>query len=236
MAHSPTDPIVAFAELGRIRFSETTMDDVLNRAAALARGSLGIGAEVSITLVLNHGPYTAAYTGDLALHLDELQYEQQSGPCLEAAARKAAVLVPDTATDERWAGWAHRAAEAGSGSVLSVGMEILDSVGGALNIYGRQPRAFDDQLAASARTFGGYAAAVLANAQEYHTATGLARHLQTAMETRAVIEQAKGIVMSERRCTAEEAFAVLTRASQNSNRKLREVAAALVESASTTGG
>jgi AmiR/NasT family two-component response regulator len=71
----------------------------------------------------------------------------------------------------------------------------------------------------------------LANAHLYDSTATLARHMQTAMESRAVIEQAKGIVMGERRCTAEEAFAVLVKVSQDSNRKLRDVAAALVERA-----
>jgi AmiR/NasT family two-component response regulator len=53
--------------------------------------------------------------------------------------------------------------------------------------------------------------------------------MRKAMENRAVIEQAKGILMSERRCTADEAFTILSRISQDANRKLRDVAAALVE-------
>jgi AmiR/NasT family two-component response regulator len=52
--------------------------------------------------------------------------------------------------------------------------------------------------------------------------------MQAAMESRAVIEQAKGIVMRERRCTADEAFANLVKISQDTNRKLRDVATALV--------
>jgi AmiR/NasT family two-component response regulator len=79
-----------------------------------------------------------------------------------------------------------------------------------------------------AQTFAGYAAVALANAYLYHSTADLARHLRTAMDSRAVIEQAKGIVMAERRCTADEAFDFLTRLSQETNRKVRDVAAALV--------
>jgi AmiR/NasT family two-component response regulator len=58
-----------------------------------------------------------------------------------------------------------------------------------------------------------------------------AGHLQKAMQNRAVIEQAKGIIMGERRCTPDQAFAVLTKLSQDTNRKLRDVATDLVENA-----
>ena len=71
----------------------------------------------------------------------------------------------------------------------------------------------------------------MANAHLYDTTASLAHHMQAAMESRAVIEQAKGIVMADRRCTADEAFAILAKVSQDTNRKLRDVATALVDRA-----
>jgi GAF domain-containing protein len=228
MAQHPTDPSTAFAEFGRIKLGETDLHGVLTRVAELAQGALPGADEVSITLVRDGRPYTAAYTGEIALQLDERQYERDAGPCLQAAAHKTTVSVPDTATDTRWEGWGAKAAAAGVGSVLSVGLPIVESVSGAVNIYGRPPRAFDDDTIMLAQRFAGYATVALANAHLHHSTANLAQHMQAAMESRAVIEQAKGIIMGERRCTADEAFAVLTRISQDSNRKLREVAAALV--------
>jgi GAF domain-containing protein len=228
MTQGPIDLLAAFAELGRVKLSETSLDDVLSRVAAAARQALPDAADVSITLVQPDGPSTAASTGDLARDLDERQYEHDRGPCLQAAAEHRTIYVPDTARDTRWADWAPRAAAAGAGSVLSVGLPLLDDVSGALNIYGRRPAAFDDQSMALAQSFAGYAAVALANAYAYHHTADLARQLQQAMDSRAVIEQAKGIIMAEQRCTPDDAFALLTRVSQNTNRKLRDVAAALV--------
>jgi GAF domain-containing protein len=228
MTQGPIDPLLAFAELGRFKLSETSLDDALGRVATLAQRALPGAGEVSITLVREEAPYTAAFTGELALHLDERQYEHHRGPCLQAAAEKATISVPDTATDTRWAGWAQRAAAAGAGSVLSVGLPILEDVSGALNIYGRRPAAFDEDAGILAQTFAGYAAIVLANTHTYHSTADLARHLQMAMNSRAVIEQAKGIVIAERRCTPDEAFEFLIKVSQDTNRKVRDVASALV--------
>jgi GAF domain-containing protein len=231
MAQDATDPTSAFSELGRIHLGEINLDGVLDRVAGLARTTLPGAAQVSITLIRESGAYTAAFTGDIALTLDQLQYAGHTGPCLEAAAGNSTVTVPDTATDTRWNGWPAHAARAGAGSVLSVGLPILDTVEGALNIYGDRPHAFDHDTVRLARTFADYAAVALANAHLYDSKVSLAQHMQVAMESRAVIEQAKGIIMGERRCSADEAFAVLAKVSQESNRKVRDVAATLVAQA-----
>ncbi|BCJ40647.1 transcriptional regulator [Actinoplanes ianthinogenes] len=229
MAHDPVEQAAAFAELGRIKLGETDLNGVLDRVADLARRTLPGADQVSITLIRDGAACTPAHTGETALQLDEFQYEQDSGPSLEAAAAKTTVHVPEAGEDRRWNGWSERAAAAGIGSMLSVGLPIVENVSGALNIYGRRAGAFGDDVIALAQTFVRYAAVALANAHLYDTTATLAQHMQAAMESRAVIEQAKGIIMGERRCSADDAFAILTKVSQDTNRKLRDVAAALVD-------
>jgi GAF domain-containing protein len=224
----PLDPTASFAELGRIKLSETTLDEILSRVAELAKRSLPGASEVSVTLVRGDNAHTAGFTGELALILDEWQYEQGHGPCLAASAAAETLSVPDTADETRWPDWAARAVEAGAGSSLSIGLPVQEDVTGALNIYSVDTKAFDDDAITLAQTFAGYAAAALTNAHLYDTTATLAQHLQAAMKSRAVIEQAKGILMGRRRCTAGEAFALLSKLSQDSNRKLRDVAEALV--------
>jgi hypothetical protein len=104
-------------------------------------------------------------------------------------------------------------------------------VTGGLNIYGALPNAFVEEAIGLAETFAGYAAVCLANAHLYETTTTFVGHLEKAMAARAVIEQARGIIMGQRQCTADEAFAALAKASQDSHRKLREVATDLVAAA-----
>ncbi|HYN97490.1 MAG TPA: GAF and ANTAR domain-containing protein [Pilimelia sp.] len=227
----PMDPNEAFAELGRIKLSETDLAGVLDRVAQLAKRALPGAHEVSVTLVGRKGAHTAAFTGGLALELDEWQYQQGYGPCLDASATAATVSVTDMAAEGRWPAWAKRAMAAGAASSLSIGLPVQEAVTGALNVYGAKPGTFDDDAVILAQTFAGYAAVALANAHLYDTTATLAQHMQAAMASRAVIEQAKGVIMGERRCTAEEAFAILAKVSQDSNRKVREVAAALVDEA-----
>ncbi len=230
-AQEPMDPIDAFAELSRIKLGETNIDGVLKQVAGLAKRATPGAADVSVTLSRGKGAYTAAFTGDLALGLDERQYDAGHGPCLDALASGETLMVPDTNSEQRWPEYAAAALKAGARSSLSVGLPVHESVTGALNIYATTPEAFDDDAIAVAQTFAGYAAVALVNAHLYDVQAALARHMQVAMETRSVIEQAKGIIMGERRCTSEDAFKILTKVSQDSNRKLRDVAQALVDRA-----
>jgi GAF domain-containing protein len=231
----PMNPTEAFAQLGQIKLSDTDLNAVLRTIADLANHTLPGAREVSVTLIRDDRAYTAAYTGDLALQLDESQYETGQGRCLDASAAAATVCVPDTADDCRWPLWAARAVERGVNSSLSIGLPIAEIVTGALNIYATEPAAFDDDSIVLAERFAGYAAIALANAHLYDATATLAQQLQTAMESRAVIEQAKGIIMAARRCTADEAFTILSKLSQDSNRKLRDVAVSLVQQAARRG-
>ncbi len=224
----PIDPTDAFAQLGRIKLSETDLDGVFKEIADLAKRTIPGATEVSVTLVRNRGAHTAAFTGDLALALDESQYRLGHGPCLVAASSTTTQHVTDMTTEERWPDWTSRAREAGAHSSLSIGLPVQEAVTGALNIYATAPGAFDDDAVVLAQTFAGYAAVAMANAYLYDAKATMAQHMEAAMASRAVIEQAKGILMGERRCTADEAFAILNKVSQDSNLKLRDIAAALV--------
>ncbi|MFG1648539.1 GAF and ANTAR domain-containing protein [Micromonospora sp. NPDC049275] len=231
MASPPTDPADAFAELGRIKLGEVALDDVLQRIAELAKRVLSTPVEVSVTLVRGGTGHTAAFTDDLALDMDERQYAQGTGPCLDAAASGDLMSVPDLPAEDRWPDWTERGLKTGVGSSVSVGLPIQEAVVGALNVYARTPHAFDDDTITVLQTFAAYAAVALANAHLYDSTATLAHQMQEAMASRAVIEQAKGIIMAERRCTADEAFAILSKVSQDSNRKVRDVAQALVDQA-----
>jgi GAF domain-containing protein len=232
----PLDPSDAFEQLGRIKLGETDLGGVMDEVAALAKQAIPGAEDVSVTLVTDGNAYSAAYTGDLALRLDEWQYGQGDGPCLAASESFATLSLPDMATERRWPEWAGRAERAGVHSSLSIGLPVLEEIAGALNVYATVVRAFDPDAIALGQSFAGYAAVALANAHLFEAQARLTQQLQAAMRSRAVIEQAKGIIMGSRRCTADEAFAILTGISQDTNRKLRDVAAALVAGADPRQG
>jgi GAF domain-containing protein len=233
---STLEPDDALAELARIRLADTDLQAILQRIAELAKGALPGADEVSVTLVRDGRPHTAAFTAELALACDERQYDVGYGPCLDAAAGAVTLSLPDMDHDWRWPEYTPRAVEAGVRSSLSIGLPLVEAVTGALNVYARKAYAFDDEAIKLAQAFGHYAAVAAANAHAYDSQATLAQQMKAAMAGRAVIEQAKGIIMRERRCTADEAFAILAKLSQQTNRKLRDVAAALVAGAQDQRG
>jgi GAF domain-containing protein len=219
----------AFAELGRISIHEESFDSVLQRIAELAKQTIPGVAESSVSLVVADRAETAAYTGKLARDLDETQYGRGYGPCLEAAVGGELRAIADARTETRWPEYARVCVERGALSSLAVPIRVHQTVSAALNVYALEADAFDDEAADVARTFASYAAVAVGNVHVYETTRERAENLEIAMQTRAVIEQAKGILMAQRRCDAAEAFTILAAASQRANRKLREIAAAIVD-------
>jgi GAF domain-containing protein len=147
---------------------------------------------------------TVASTGRLATDLDERQYERGYGPCLAAVEGGEPVLINDMAGEHRWAQWAVQAVERGAGSSLSLPVPVQREVTAALNIYSTDEHAFDHDSVELASTFSAYAGVALANMHLYAAQGQVAEQLQRAMQSRAVIEQAKGILMGQRRCRADE--------------------------------
>lgn len=235
MAHDhPIDAQAAFDELARLVLADQTMDGLLNRIAVLAQGVVPGAAEVSVSLVTKDKATTVASTGQLATALDERQYAEDSGPCVDAARTGTVSSIPDMRIEARWPAFTKAAVEAGAFSSLSTPIPLQRYASAALNMYSTDVEGFDDEARAVAEAFAGYAGVALANMHLYESTRTLAEQLKTAMDSRAVIEQAKGVLMGQRRCTADEAFDILVKLSQQSNRKLREVAQALVDSALLT--
>ncbi len=128
-------------------------------------------------------------------------------------------------TEQRWPDWARSASSAGAGSML---LALQREASAGLNIYSTDRDAFDETSVELASTFAAYAVVALANMHLYAAQRQVAEHLQIAMQSRAVIEQAEGILIGQRQCSPQEAFDILARRSQNTNRKLRDVVEALV--------
>ena len=223
------DPQDAFGELARITLSEQSVDTVMDTVARLAKRTIPGAAEVSVTFIQRGQPKTVAFTGQLAKDLDERQYERGYGPCLACVEGNEPVLINDLVHDHRWRTWALDATERGAGSSLSLPVPVQREVAAALNIYATEAHAFTPDAVELAKTFSAYAGVALANMHLYEAQVEVAEQLQQAMQSRAMIEQAKGILMGQRHCKADEAFDLLVKMSQDTNRKLRDVAEALVE-------
>jgi GAF domain-containing protein len=227
-AEPPHDPRASFAELSKILLGEQPLSATLARVAELAKQTIPGAAEVSVTLMADGDVASVAFTGPLAVQLDERQYQAGFGPCMDAALSGGIIPIDDTADSAAYPDFARAARRHGITHTLSTGLPVQSQTIGALNIYGTDDGAFDEQTRELATTFAGYAAVAVANAGLYASTAQLAAHLQRALDSRAVIDQAKGILMSRHGMSADAAFDLLSKHSQLTNRKLRDVADDLV--------
>jgi GAF domain-containing protein len=218
----------ALEELGRMSLRQHSMRSLLQAVADLSKQVMPGDPETSVFMQDSRQRVTVASTGQLALDLDEVQYSEDHGPCLHAASSGELTEVPDTRTETRWTDYMARAARAGNLSSLSVPLAIDGTVSGALNIYARRAHAFDDDARSAATRFGPYAAIAVGNMHDYEAAKDVARNLELALESRAIIDQAKGILMERHKLTADQAFQLLAQVSSRTNTKLRQIADTLV--------
>jgi len=222
------------AELTRFVVGDHPLGEVLRRVAQEGLRHIPQASQVSVTLLDRHGRgRSVAFTGDLAVALDERQYEDGFGPCMDAAQSGLTVSVTDTSgPDQLYADYAAVARRYGVTSSVSSGLTTQHVMGG-INVYCTDGAPLSEETVRLVQEFAEVATAAVANAALHEDALAEAENLRTAMESRAVIEQAKGIVMALHGCTADEAFRQLSRTSQNANRKLRDVASDLVAAAQT---
>jgi GAF domain-containing protein len=217
-------------DLSRVVFIDRSLSDILTDIVAIAaRGIPGAEAS-SITLLRNDRAFTVAHHGKMALTADELQYEHGYGPCMDAGRGGVLLRVDDMATEQRWPDYvAHLLRTTPVRSSLSVPLPYQGASIGALNNYSTKVGAFasPESLRAGSDVAEVIAVAV-ANADAHAQLFDQARNMRLAMESRAVIEQAKGVLMAQRHVDAEQAFEILREASQRYNRKLRDIAQAIV--------
>jgi len=221
------DPVAvqpAFDELGRLSFAEHSLDSVLQRVTALAAGVLPGEPVISLTILTGRTPATVAATGELAQQLDQTQYRLASGPCLAAATTGRTAEIVDTRASTEWPEFAAEAAAAGCDSVLSFPLPVREKVSGAMNVYARQFSAGDEDVRRLVARFADYAVVPVSNMYLYESAVERAEHLATALDSRAVIDQAKGILMERFKLTPDQAFQALTRVSMETNTKVRDIA------------
>jgi GAF domain-containing protein len=227
----PYDTAQELAQLSGQVLSATDLAAALT-CVTVAATSIVEGCDGTSITMRDHGmPTASSADGDWARELDRVQVEEQEGPCLDCMREGSVMRVRDLAADGRFPSYGPRAASLGAHSTLSIPLSSDGRTVGALNLYSREPDAFGTQAVGLGTLLGAHASLALQAANAYFSSRDLAGQLQQALASRAEIEQAKGILMKERRCTADEAFQALVELSQRSNRKLRDVAHAVVEQA-----
>jgi transcriptional regulator with GAF, ATPase, and Fis domain len=195
-----------------------TLDSVVSMAVDTIPGCDWAG----LTVRRGKSLVTPASTGAVVNEVDQLQYDLNEGPCIEAVWDENTLLIDDMSTEARWPTWAPRAQQAGVQSTLSVRLASTKDFIAGLNLYSMKPHAFDDDAVQVAHQYATHAASALAVSHKFST-------LQTALQTRHTIGMAQGILRRRHGLTVDQAFQVLVRVSRDNNVLLRDVAAMVVE-------
>jgi GAF domain-containing protein len=230
------DPELAgrIVRLAGVRLSASTLESILQLVATEARDAVPGCAEAGVSLVRDRHATTLGATSGHVYEVDLAQYETGEGPCLDAARDQQVHRIEETDSETRWPRFAERASKLGIKSTLSLPMAVDGEPLGALNLYATRPGAFDSAGETAALALVDAAGILLDNAQSHTQAITLARQLEEALRSRAVIEQAKGILIARHGCTPDQAFDRLRMLSQRLNRKLRDVAQEIVSRSVST--
>jgi GAF domain-containing protein len=201
------------------------VEQTLREVAELATGA--VGADMAgLTIRDERGrATTVVYTDRMVPEIDQAQYDNDRGPCLDASRAQQVFRIDDTMSDSRWPEFAKAARTHGVRSSLSIPVVVAARGLGALNFYDGNPSFFDAEKTRVANLF----AAQCAITAQYWAVAHEATTLADAMQSRAVIEQAKGVIMATTRCPADDAFDLLRDQSMQENRKLRDIAAEIVD-------
>jgi transcriptional regulator with GAF, ATPase, and Fis domain len=220
--HSPAGLANLYADMGReLAPHHRTADALASVARAAATRVPGV-EWASVTRGHKGSFVTVAATDPAAHQVDQIQYDLGTGPCVDAILQETVFLTGDLGADRRWPEFGQRAlATAGVHSMLSfrLFLEEDDLIAG-LNLYATQKDAFDDD----AQTIGTLVATHGALAISAAAARELAAHLQRALQSNRDIGVAMGVLMTEHKITRSQAFDLLRIASQNTNRRLADIA------------
>ncbi|SNR81189.1 ANTAR domain-containing protein [Haloechinothrix alba] len=220
----------ALANMARDLLAQDTVPETLERIVAHAVDLVDGCEGASILVTATTGARTLAATDDNARASDRVQGELGEGPCFDAArhGREVYRITDMTATVDRWPSYAPKARDLGIGSALGFLLFTEAENLGALNLYSGKPGAFDDRSEQIGWLLASHAAVAFANARTD-------AQLHEALATRTDIGEALGIIMERYVLAEHDAFAVLTKASQDHNIKVRDLARTITETGEVPG-
>lgn len=226
------DDAAAFALLQR--FAETLvnrydLDDVLSDLAGELRKVLDVAGAGVMLADGNNDLRFVSSSDDVLTRLEDLQIELDEGPCLRAYQTAQPIIATDLRDDERFPEFGPRAVEEGMVAVFSYPLQYEEKVFGALNLYRREAGTLDEQQQDLGAAFSDISTLYLMHGSDDDRREQVNRQLQGALDSRVMIEQAKGFVAAVRGVSAEDGFDMIRRYARGNGRKLREVSSEIVQ-------
>lgn len=214
---------------GRSVTDEDDLVALLQRVVEIAHQAVDGADSVGVTIDLGGQIYTAVHTDQRTLRVDTEQYDAGDGPCLHASRTGEIVLVDALEAMDRWPRFADAAREEGVRSFLAAPLFTPELTLGSFNLYGRAFKAFDSIDAEILELLTTTVSRTIGDFARYKSARDVAESIRRALQTRAPIEQAKGMLMAIHGIDADSAFDRLRQESQDRNVRLSVVATDFVE-------
>lgn len=169
-------------------------------------------------------------TNETAVQAERVQERLQSGPCVEAISRGEPVAVADLGEcHDRWPDYARAVEDIGVRAALGVPLVIEDRRVGSLDIYSYEPRHWDEEAITTALTLADLGAAYVLNASELAQSRRTAEQLQNALDSRVVIEQAKGVLAERIGISTDDAFQRIRAAARSQSTKVTDICRKIID-------
>jgi anti-anti-sigma factor len=231
MSVSVHDVRHALTELGRLRFGEMRVEEAMHQIVETTHAIFSVDGAGLMLADADHHLRNAAVSDDRMSHLEELQLRLQEGPCIAAFGDKVLVGAEDLTTEQRWPQFCSEALTRGVRAVLASPIPYNQDAVGVVAVLSGEQRPWSAEAELALLAFTDLAALLIATMMLGEQQTELAVQLQGALNSRAIIEQAKGVLIGRQGLSAHAAYEQLRAQARAERRKLTAVSAELVRGA-----
>jgi GAF domain-containing protein len=221
----------ALDQLADLRTTPVTVEEALDRVVEAADALFGVDGTTLMLVDRDQVLRNLAASDLRAALLEELQAEHGEGPCVDAFDDKQPVSADDLAREARWPAFAPDAARRHLLAVLASPIPYSEQAVGVVAVFAAEPHPWTEAEREAIVAFTDLVALLILNAMEATERGRLAAELQVALDSRVVIEQAKGVLVGRHGLTTRQAFERLRRQARDQRRPLSEVAQAVVSAA-----
>ncbi|PRX25381.1 AmiR/NasT family two-component response regulator [Actinoplanes italicus] len=205
--------------------SADSLNQALDRLAAFVTATLPGVARCAVVLIGEGGPLTSAGSGTAGETFDHLQYAGSAGPGLEAARTRAVVTSGDLTGDDRWPELCEAARSDGLRAVAAVPMDVRRTAVGAVSVYLDRAGEVGPEVLVTVMAMAGQAEVLLGEL-----------HRREALTEGAEVDRAAGVIIAQRGCGVQEAYAILHESAQRLGLPQAAVAERLVAAAARNAG
>lgn len=231
MAVTMQDVSSAMTELGRLRFGEMKVEDAMHEIVRSTHAIFDVDGAGLMLADADHHLRNVAVSDDRLAHLEELQIQHREGPCIAAFEDKELVGAEDLTREARWPLFCAAAVERGVRAVLASPLPYNQDAVGVVAVLSEDQHPWSAEGELALLAFTDLAALLIASMMQGQEQSELAAQLQTALNSRAVIEQAKGVLIGRDGLSAREAYEKLRAQARSERRKLSAVSADVVRNA-----